>query len=282
MKNFSSLSPLPRSAVNGVVHGFISESSDHVQMRQLIRQHLPNAQQVQTFHLEAEKHGLVLEVPWNQALETWRTLRSLTELSGYYPLLLESLDELKGHLSRKTQAGATLERVVQEADQLEPPEILKNRRQRLEKLHGYDENFPPSGEYPEDLYDPFEEYYYTLHYRYEPAPQNMTVLLVPTQNPWEAPAWLHFGGFGHAPKVAEQTAMLQSWYLRYGAEPILLSRDVLEMRVMRPPQTPEQALDLALEQFYFCDDIVYQGTGSLEALACTLHQVPTWYFWWKA
>jgi hypothetical protein len=282
MKNFSSLSPLPVGAVNRAVGSLIAESSGQVQMRSLIRQHLPSAQQVQTFHLEGEKPGFVLEVPWNQALETWRTLRSFCEESGYYPLLLESLDELKGHLGRKIQSGESLKQLAVQAEQIEPVEVLKTRRLRLEKLHGYDENFPPSGEYPEDLYDPSEEYYYTLHYRYEPAPQNMTVLLVPTTNPWEAPAWLHFGGFGQAPKVAEQTAMLQSWYRRYGAEPILLSRDVLEMRVMRPPQTPEQALDLALEQFYFCDDIVYQGTGSLEALACTLHQVPTWYFWWKA
>lgn len=38
--------------------------------------------------------------------------------------------------------------------------------------------------------------------------------------------------------------------------------------------------ELAREQFAFCEDIVYQGVGSIPALAKGLEQSTVWYFWW--
>ena len=37
---------------------------------------------------------------------------------------------------------------------------------------------------------------------------------------------------------------------------------------------------LAREQFVYCPDIVYQGTGTLAGLAAALLEGTTWYFWW--
>jgi len=220
----------------------------------------------------------LLEVPWNEALESWRRLREQTEHSGLYPLLLESRVEVEGHLGRSSLQG--VQELLEEGRVLSSQAILTRRLERVAQAHSLEE-FPPQGDWPEDDFDTAEEYYYTLHYRYEPAPAHMLIGLVPTFNPWEAPALMGFGSWGTCPSPAEHSSVLRHWFERYGAEPTILTRDVLELRVARPPHSHEAALELAGEQFAYCDDIVYQGTGTLEALAGTLVGTPTWYFWWN-
>ncbi len=219
----------------------------------------------------------LLEVPWNEALESWKRLRELTEHSGLYPLLLESRVEVEEHLKRSSLQST--QDTLEEGRTLAAQTVLSQRLERVAQAHSLEE-FPPQGEWPEDDFDAFDEYYYTLHYRYEPAPKSMLIGLMPTLNPWEAPALMGFGGWRSCPNPAEHSSVLRLWFERYGAEPIILTRDVLELRVTRPPHSSEAALELAGEQFAYCDDIVYQGTGTLEALAGTLVGAPTWYFWW--
>jgi hypothetical protein len=76
------------------------------------------------------------------------------------------------------------------------------------------------------------------------------------------------------------SAFFRDWQKRFGAVPIAMTHDVLEMHVSRPPQTPREAWDLALEQYAYCADIVDQGTRSVDALAQGLWRSPYWYFWW--
>lgn len=220
----------------------------------------------------------LLEVPWNEALSCWKRLREQTEYTGLYPLLLESRTEFEGHLKRSKAYG--ISQTLEEGRTLDPAQILARRLEKVAQAHSLEE-FPPQGEWPDEDFDSAEEYYYTLHYRYEPAPITMLIGLVPTFNPWEAPTLLGFSGPNGCPTPAEHSSVLRSWFERYGAEPIIVTRDVLELRVVRPPLSPEAALELAQQQFAYCDDIVYQGTGTLEALAGTLVGTPTWYFWWN-
>jgi len=39
-------------------------------------------------------------------------------------------------------------------------------------------------------------------------------------------------------------------------------------------------MELAKEQYIFCNDIVDQGVGTVSALAATLLDSNYWYFWW--
>jgi Domain of unknown function (DUF4253) len=55
---------------------------------------------------------------------------------------------------------------------------------------------------------------------------------------------------------------------------------VMECTVARPPKTREEAMALAREQFFYCTDIVYQGTESLSLLGATVLNAKAWYFWW--
>ena len=59
-----------------------------------------------------------------------------------------------------------------------------------------------------------------------------------------------------------------------------MSGDVIECTVKTPPSSKQAALALAREQFVYCSDIVHQGVRSIEALAATLLNSKTWYFWW--
>ena len=104
--------------------------------------------------------------------------------------------------------------------------------------------------------------------------------MLPTQDPTEAPAYLRFGGWNDCPAPEVQVAALRSWRDRYGAVIASLTSDVLELHVDRPPATREAAMALATEQFFYCTDIVVQGTQTIPALAQTILGSRWWYFWW--
>lgn len=109
-----------------------------------------------------------------------------------------------------------------------------------------------------------------------------TVLVrVPVKNPWEVFVWLPFGGWNECPSGEEHMAVAKYWFEEYGAFPSLMTQDVLEYSLPSPYPVPkERAMDLALEQYSYCSDIVTQGVETIGRLADTLAQSYHWYFWW--
>lgn len=76
-------------------------------------------------------------------------------------------------------------------------------------------------------------------------------------------------------------AVAKYWFEKYGAVPALMTPDVLEYTIPFGTSVPSwQALDLALEQYAYCNDIVDQGIGTIGALADGLMKSHNWYFWW--
>lgn len=106
------------------------------------------------------------------------------------------------------------------------------------------------------------------------------IALIPTGNSYEVPAYLKFGGWNDCPSPEEQIGILRYWYNKYGAQVISIKSDILECTVDNPPKTKEEALALAKEQFFYCSDIVYQGTDDVATLAGILYNSNCWYFWW--
>lgn len=106
------------------------------------------------------------------------------------------------------------------------------------------------------------------------------IVLVPTGNSYEVPAYLKFGGWNDCPSPEEQVGILRYWYKKYGAQVISITSDVVECTVDNPPNSKEEALNLAKEQFYYCSDIVFQGANDISTLAATLYKSKYWYFWW--
>ena len=106
------------------------------------------------------------------------------------------------------------------------------------------------------------------------------ILLIPASDGIEVPAFLRWGGWNTCPLPEFHVAALRSWRDRFGAQLIALNSDTMILRVDRHPQTRKEALDLAKEQFIYCEDIVLQGTGTLSVLAACLMADNWWYFWW--
>lgn len=109
-----------------------------------------------------------------------------------------------------------------------------------------------------------------------------TILLkVPTTKPWELVAYIPFGGWNDCPEVDKMMAVCKYWYEKYGAVPVTISHDVMEMRVPAPV-AERDAMTAAREHFAFTPDRVFQctETGTLSEVAACIAASEIWYFWW--
>jgi hypothetical protein len=106
------------------------------------------------------------------------------------------------------------------------------------------------------------------------------VAKIPTAISYEVPAYLRLGGWNACPGAQEQVAIWRYWQEKYGAEILCVTGDVIEATVARPPLEKEECYALAREQFSYCEDIVTQGVGTIDALATILRGGKSWYFWW--
>jgi hypothetical protein len=110
--------------------------------------------------------------------------------------------------------------------------------------------------------------------------ERVHILLIPTRNDWEVPAYLRWGDWNACPPPEYHVSALRSWHDRYGAELVGINGDTMNLRAARKPAGRDEALALAHEQYRYCPDIVDQGTGTISALAATLMSSDWWYFWW--
>jgi len=106
------------------------------------------------------------------------------------------------------------------------------------------------------------------------------VTQIPVEESWQIPAYVHFGGWNQCPDSTLQCALWRYWQEKYDAHIVSINHDTIEAFVGNPPQTREDALALAWEQFYYCEDAVIQGTDTVSALAAELLDSDKWFFWW--
>lgn len=104
--------------------------------------------------------------------------------------------------------------------------------------------------------------------------------VAPTEESWQIPAFVQFGGWNSCPPPEEHCAVLLYWQEKYEAELISLTHDVIECAVGKPPQTEAECWELAWQQYAYCSDIVDQGVGKVGKLASGLRNAGYWYFWW--
>ncbi len=102
---------------------------------------------------------------------------------------------------------------------------------------------------------------------------------IPVKHPWEVFAYVPFGNWNECPDTQVLMEVSKYWFEKYGAIPAVITHDVLEFDL---PEAiaKDVAMEVALEQYVFCEDIVSQGTETVGALADTLWRSKHWYFWW--
>ena len=98
---------------------------------------------------------------------------------------------------------------------------------------------------------------------------------IPTDQPWQIPAWLPLGGVNECPDNEALLAVARYWQERYGAVIVAVSYDSLTF-LARPVVEIERAEELALEQFAFN----YERVETIRALAANLRVSAVWDFWW--
>ncbi len=108
-----------------------------------------------------------------------------------------------------------------------------------------------------------------------------TVRLMLIQSPpYNLPLEIGFGGWNECPAPAVHAALWRVWYDAYGIQPAYIGPDTVEFWVARPPTDPATVANIAWQQFLYDQDIVFQGTGTIQALAQDLAGSNHWYFWW--
>lgn len=140
----------------------------------------------------------------------------------------------------------------------------------------------PTGEWPNEPVNQSNELGLSVATNWETGRAHDEVLigLFPTVDWTEIPAYMPFGGWNACPFPEWHVAALRHWRDDRGAQLIGLGHDTMNLRVKTRPESRDEALRVAREQYDYCSDIVEQGVGSIAALAHELMASDWWYFWW--
>jgi hypothetical protein len=187
-------------------------------------------------------------------------------------------------LVEEEEAVAFLRRYSQEhavptVDPDRHPEGLRNRAQEdsiLAMLQGFK---PDIGEWPQYV-PPAPELTLAYDIRTGQPLEKLYLALIPSDEWATVPAHLLWGGWNACPDPEYHVAAFRSWRRRFDTELVGIGGDTLNLKVGRRPATRDAAMELAREQYLYCNDIVDQGLGSLEALAASLMEADWWFFWW--
>ena len=106
---------------------------------------------------------------------------------------------------------------------------------------------------------------------------NILLVEIPVQQPWQIFAHIPFGGWNGCPEDAEHMAVAKYWYEKYDAVVAHISSDTLEYYVPQPVSV--DTMSLAEEQMGYCSDIL-QNDINLTTLARMNQASNVWSFWW--
>ncbi len=245
--------------------------------------------------------------PGANAIDRWREFRTLTDETGYWPVILgddkdagrvlqyadseagANHQELLSHAASQTaqqwldariaaqgQAVVRLRVILEKKyDSARVDEILRGlANERASVAGSSDDEWPETSHSLTQFTIPFERV------GNGPPKEKVAIGLFPTKNGWEIPAHLNLGGWNECPDAVGHVVMMKAWADEYGAELIGTNGDTIEMYATSPPSSREDSFRLAQQQYLYCEDIVSQGTQSVIALAAGLLGNNIWYFWW--
>ncbi len=216
-----------------------------------------------------------------EAFAQWQAHRDRFAETGLWPVLVpaESVERIRASIAEQVPA---VEEDIAVGGRLDAQaylaKSLARRREEMEEDGDWDEEDDQDLDFeaidPGQIErPPVEEQIFALR------EGGIALALVPCAEPWEVPAVLGYGGWNSCPEPAQHVAVLRRWQERHGAEPLVFGDDTVELLV-RPLEDPEEAKLVAIEQYAYCEDIVDQGTDSVEELAATLLGAAVWFFWW--
>jgi len=237
---------------------------------------LQSAQQVFGFE--------IIKVHGKNAWAEWQKIRSEGD---FYPVILGPEHELE-YLSENFEYQDETD--LSGVDDLAFPDLyleelkIEARQYDVEDTNGYDLQLAVDGLLKDWTDEPYSDGLVN-----EPTVsrnfggkyhKEVYIAKVPTDDWTTIPAIMRFGGFNECPSNEWHASALRYWRGKYDAEIVSLTHDIIELRVRHRPKNKQEAVRLAMEQYYYCSDIVAQGVGEPNNLAKILMQQDFWYFWW--
>jgi hypothetical protein len=193
--------------------------------------------------------------------------------TGLYPILLGDNEDYV-RVGEGMEEAFEAPAIVQESYGIEPSKWLQKRFELDPDIFQAEE-----GDWPAVLNEPIGMMTHLDIVTGKPK-QDVVIGLLRLASPWEAFAFLNWGGWNECPFPTEHCAMHRYWESKYGAKVVSVTADIVQCAVARPPLDRAAALHLAREQYIYCCDIVDQGTITISALAASLLNSQHWYFWW--
>ena len=223
----------------------------------------------------------LVSVPVKDAVEAWERLRRFTARSGYFPCVLGQDDfGDEPEFDAQTPAGADAD--LAQAALLDVDQWLAERRADQEAEAEEAEISLPTRDNTGDWDAKIAKKraaQFAFPKELAKLGKTAALALVPSRSGYDVPAMLGFGGFNDCPEPAEQSAVLKRWQERYGAQPVFLHVDTLELKITRPPADRDEAMNLAWEQYLYCTDLL-ETHGTVAELAAHLMGAERWHFWW--
>ena len=207
-------------------------------------------------------------VPSRRVFAAWTVLREAMPRTGGWPIVIGNVPRLPS-LDRDARP---VETILASAAEVDPREWARQRAGE-----DPDRFASPSGDWPATVrHGEAFRVLSELGRQAEPA----VIALAPTALPHQVPAHLRFGGWSDCPPPEVHVAVFREWHERFGAEPVVMTKDTLELLVRRPVSSREEALELARFQRPYDGNLVDQGVDSVEVLAARLLGNPRWFFRW--
>ena len=139
----------------------------------------------------------VLKISSKEATELWHKLRELVPHTSYYPIITAD------YLYVEPDPYVPVQTTLEKASQIQGKQWLTEQWQSyLDKCRKY--NYDPDGIRSEfDWYKPEVPLTFDLIFDVNASfwYSSFELNLLPTQNSWEAPAYLHYGGWNACPQT---------------------------------------------------------------------------------
>ena len=216
--------------------------------------------------------------PVKEIMEAYQSAKARSVKESFVPLLISAEDWEDAAISREKSPAVYLE-------ELRAAEVPEGKAYFQQRIAYWKESAEEDGySWPDETVlgpmeggEAIDRFLGITDYRNKTIP--LVLAEIPAEHPWEVFAWLPFGGWNECPSDEEQMAVAKYWFEQYGAVPAVLTRRVLEYD-LPAPVSREQAMELAMEQYALCPDIVDQGCENVGYLADSLSKSTKWFFWW--
>lgn len=217
----------------------------------------------------------------NKIMKIYQQMQEEGAKEGYYPLIILRDEQTTGGrsvldewLEMQAENYDSLDEYVQELLDKYPEIDAEDYFDRMSESYLEWENIIGDS----DIADLSEvEQQNELYISYT---EDIYIAKVPTDKPYEVLAYIPMGGYNECPLTEEHIAIAKKWYEEYGAVPCAVSYDTVQYYLDTSVTGNEALEELKKEQFMYCQDIVTQGSGSLENLKLSIKGSKFWFFWW--